>query len=237
MKQKFSLKEKIISHLGGQNLKEICTYIFLYVLNKLCKVRILYIINLSVENIKKNFHPSSFFVGRKLRPLEIKKFEYNTQRLSEDFIHYVHTIGDICYVFTDKKKIINYCWYSGKPSAIDDYHIIHFNPDYLYAYNAYTEEEYRGKRLHGLGMAQMVQVAHYEMQKNGLIGFIDIQNYKSMRSCERLGYKKKGIVFLIEVFGKKFSYATQGCGFCGLSIEILDKPFIFGEKLTSETVS
>lgn len=225
------LKQKILSHIEGQNFSEICIYILWYILNKVCDLRILSILSLSAENTAQDFVKShSLFDEKKLSPLEVRNFEYNKKRLPDKFIMHADNIGDFCYAFIDNNKIVSYGWYSQYPSAIDDYYSLHFSSDYLYMYNGYTEAEYRGQRLHGLGMAQVAHLAQYEMNKKGLVSFVEAQNYKSMRSCLRLGYKKRGLVFLFNLFGKKLSFTTKGCNFCKLFVDVTHKPMIAGKE-------
>ena len=163
------LKQKILSHLEGQNFSEICIYVVWYILNKLCGLRILSILSLSADKTAKDFlNSTSHLTEKKLLPLEIRDFEYDKKRLPDTFITQAHNLGDFCYAFIDNHKIVSYGWYSQCPSAIDEYYVLHFSSDYLYMYNGYTEIDYRGQRLHGLGMARVAHLAQYDMGKKGV---------------------------------------------------------------------
>lgn len=121
--------------------------------------------------------------------------------------------GDRCYAALDGDVVASYGWYSTRPTAvtaISDDLVLHFDSAYAYMYRGYTLPAYRGKRLHGIGMARAMR-ACVEDGKKGLVSVVESSNLPSLTSCYRLGYRDFGELYCIEVAGRHYTYATRGC--------------------------
>lgn len=130
--------------------------------------------------------------------------------LPQQFVDEAIRKGDWCFAFYDQNRPVSYGWYSEKPTYIDPEHALYFSSDYLYMYKGFTEEKYRGKRLHGIGMKAAAHIAS-QRGKRGLISFVAANNFRSLRSCRRIGYKIFGTVFVFRLFGHGFTFRTPGC--------------------------
>ena len=68
---------------------------------------------------------------------------------------------------------------------------MHYDRAYRYMYSGYTLPEHRGRRLHAVGLA--LALRHYaDRGYRGLVSCVDRTNYRSRRSCRRLGFRPCG---------------------------------------------
>lgn len=128
--------------------------------------------------------------------------------------------GDRCYGALVGETVVSYGWYSSRPTAvtaIDDDAILCFDAAYAYMYRGYTLPAYRGKRLHGIGMARAMKALVDEGQK-GLVSCVEAGNFASLASCQRLGYKVFGQLLCVKRKGRFVSLATRGCKAYGMRI-------------------
>ena len=178
-------------------------------LNKLIGLFIFYCIELTLPDLAPQYRQ----LKTSLKPTEIgfeflegygNKAEYS---LSDEFLRKAKEKQDRCYGFIENDKIVAHGWYSDKPTIVDDGLELSFDHRHVYMYNGFTHPEYRGKRLHSIGMAYALQQLSDEDYK-GLISIVDANNYRSLRSCWRMGYRKIGLIYCVSVFGKFISFST-----------------------------
>ena len=102
--------------------------------------------------------------------------------------------GDRCYGILDGDQLVGYGWYGYEPpNRFNEELDIVFDPAWVYMYKGYTLPEYRGQKLHAVGMARALAEVT-EMGSNGLISCVAAVNGPSLRSCERMGYEIFGCV-------------------------------------------
>lgn len=145
--------------------------------------------------------------------------EAQLQRLARDpaneldasFLNEALAKGDRCYAILDGDKLAAYGWYSRQPTRIDPPELLlGFNPDMVYMYKGLTRPEYRGQRLHAIGMNRALQ--HYlEQGAKGIISYVESTNFDSLKSCYRLGYRHFGDIYLWRVFGQYLRFYSTGC--------------------------
>lgn len=138
--------------------------------------------------------------------------------LSADFVREAAKKGDECYAVLDGDKLATYGWYSHEPTNIEDDLQFRFDRGYVYMYKGYTPPEYRGRRLHAVGMTQALQ-AYRSRGYKGLISYVESSNFASLKSCYRMGYQDVGTVVVARLFGHYFSRATKGCQPYGVRVE------------------
>lgn len=128
-----------------------------------------------------------------------------------DFLEKALGKGDECYGIFDGERLISYGWYSRKPTGIEPEELsLHFDPAYVYMYKGFTHEDYRGQRLHAIGMNLALQ--HYLAEgSKGLVSYVESGNFDSLKSCYRLGYVDAGSIYLVRLFGRYRSFASSGC--------------------------
>ena len=77
-------------------------------------------------------------------------------------------------------------------------------------YQGFTHPDYRGRRLHGIGMAGALQAVTEEGYR-GLISCVETDNSRSLRSCLRMGYIVFGVVRVLGTHAGAIVRATRGC--------------------------
>jgi hypothetical protein len=141
--------------------------------------------------------------------------------ISADFLHKARARGDRCYALFDGELLAAYGWYSDLPTPIDEHFVFHFDRAYTYMYGGYTLPAYRGKRLHAVGMCRALRSVTEEGKK-GLISNVFSNNFASLQSVTRMGYRIFGEVYLFRAGNHCFTYATNGCRNYGCWVESPD---------------
>ncbi len=157
------------------------------------------------------FFEAPGFHGRFVSAEELAKTYENTHELSSAFLREAGIRGDRCYAMFDGDVLASYGWYSDQPCEIElaDF-VLHFDPAYTYMYKGYTVPAYRGARLHAVGMCQALRAFTAE-GKAGLISYVQSNNFASLRSVARMGYRTFGKVYLLRAGSRTFVYATKSC--------------------------
>lgn len=158
------------------------------------------------------------YEGRFLSPEELMEYsqhpEYN---LPEEFVSQAIAKGDECYAILNGKFIASYGWYSNEQTIVSDELDLKYNKDYIYMYNGYTHKNYRGQRLHAIGMTRALD--HYlRAGKKGIVSYVEEANHRSLQSVYRMGYVDFGKVFIAKLFGHYFIRHTPGCEAFGFRI-------------------
>jgi hypothetical protein len=130
--------------------------------------------------------------------------------MTAEFVNEAFSQHDRCYGFMDGGTLASYGWYSTRPTAITPGLTLHFDPEYVYMYSGFTLPAYRGQRLHAIGMTRALKFVTEEGKK-GLISYVNSNNFASLRSCYRMGYRHIGDVAILEVGGRRWIHATEGC--------------------------
>lgn len=141
-----------------------------------------------------------------------------THDLSVDFVREASARGDRCYGLFDGGALVSYGWYADRPNPIDEHFVLHFDPAYAYMYKGYTLPAYRGRRLHAIGMCRALRAVAAE-GRQGLISYVESNNFASLRSVVRMGYRPFGEVYLLRAGRRAFAYATPGCRAYGFRVE------------------
>ncbi len=130
--------------------------------------------------------------------------------MDEAFINEALARGDRCYGAFDGDTLASYGWCSTRETPINEDLVLRFNPAYAYRYKGYTLPAYRGRRLHGVGMARSLEVHAAEGLK-GLVCYVKANNFPSLRSCYRTGYRDFGWIVVVKVGGRYWIHASEGC--------------------------
>jgi len=139
--------------------------------------------------------------------------------MSEKFLRQTFAKGDECFGFLDGDILASYGWYSSQPTAIDaPGMVLHFDPRHVYMYKGFTHVKYRGQRLHAIGMTRALE-AYLAQGYQGLLSYVEWNNFASLSSCYRMGYKDIGNVYLVRLFGHNFTFADRGCAKYGFRLE------------------
>jgi hypothetical protein len=99
-------------------------------------------------------------------------------------------------------------------------------------YKGFTHNDYRGKRLHAIGMTRALQ--HYlSIGYKGIVSYVESINFDSLKSCFRMGYSVFGTVYVFQAFGRYYGLSTPGCRKYAFRVERVAGPapstLIFGK--------
>lgn len=172
--------------------------------------------------------------ARILSEAELRRFAADpASELSDAFLDEALARGDQCYAILDGDRLAAYGWYAFGPTPIGlPGLLLHYRTDCVYMYKGFTHNDYRGQRLHAIGMTRALQ--HYLSKGyQGIVSYVESTNFDSLKSCFRMGYFVFGSVYIVKAFGRYFSSATPGCRGYAFRVERLAGPdaggLIFGK--------
>ncbi len=131
-------------------------------------------------------------------------------QLSPDFLRLALSRGDRCYALFDGARLAAYGWYTQRPAPLDEHFTLHFGAGWTYMFKGYTLPAWRGKRLHAVGMCRALRAIADE-GRQGLISCVASNNFASLQSVTRMGYRIFGAAALLRVAGRSMTWATPGC--------------------------
>jgi hypothetical protein len=141
-------------------------------------------------------------------------------QLEQIFLEEAIRKGDECFGILDGANLASYGWYSNKSTKFSDELELHFNNRYVYMYNGFTHRNYRGQRLHAIGMTMALN--HYLQKKfKGIVSWIEGNNFSSLRSCYRMGYTNFGEVYILKLFRKYLIFGSNGCREYGFKVSAI----------------
>jgi hypothetical protein len=174
--------------------------LLLKIINKFINLKILRCLVLSEVNLNSNELSSEFNIEfqdtNNISKYFTNKYYDITETIKNDAIK---KNDDCLCVFDDEKKIAAYSWYSTKDtwSGVHDLDFI-FSPEYIYTYKVFTEKKFRGLRLHALQMKHALH--HYQvLGKKGIICHVYSDNYNSLKSSYRMGFKEIGSFYVFNI--------------------------------------
>jgi hypothetical protein len=151
------------------------------------------------------------YEARFLEPHELMgTVRCNKYELSAEFVRHALEKGDKCYAILDGETVASYGWYSLRPTALSEELVLHFDPSFAYMYKGFTLPEYRGQRLHAIGMSRALR-EYTELGCKGMVSYVESNNFPSLRSCYRMGYKNFGTIYFARMIGQYLIYGTPGC--------------------------
>jgi hypothetical protein len=165
------------------------------------------------------------FDARFLRMSELWIYAQDpAHQISPEFLQVAVSRGDRCYALIDLRNgaLAAYGWYTGTDAPLDEHFTLHFARDWIYMFKGYTMPAYRGQRLHAVGMCRALR-AFTEEGRKGLISCVASNNFASLQSVARMGYRIFGDAYLLRAAGRTFAYATNGCRPYGFWVEPLDR--------------
>jgi len=138
--------------------------------------------------------------------------------LTEEFLRRALGKGDECYGIVAGGTLVAYGWYSKTATEVTEGLRLSFDPRYIYMYKGFTHPQHRGRRLHAIGMTKALE-AYRQRGHRGLVSFVDADNFDSLKSVHRMGYRCFGSLFVVRILGHYLSLATPGCKEYGFGLE------------------
>ncbi len=138
--------------------------------------------------------------------------------MSEGFVRHALEKGDESFGILDGGTLASYGWYSNHTTDISDDLRLHFDRRYMYMYKGFTHPDYRGQRLHGVGMTMALK-EYLDRGFKGLVSFVEWNNFDSLKSVYKMGYRDFGQIYVVRILGRYLIYRTRGCEDYGFGLE------------------
>jgi hypothetical protein len=166
------------------------------------------------------------YEGRFVDPVELEPLAHARQHeLDLGFLEQAIRRNDRCYAMFEGNALAAYGWYAQRPTPIDEHFELHFDDAYTYMFKGYTVPAYRGKRLHAVAMCRALRALAGEGRR-GLVSYVASNNFASLKSTARMGYRVFGDVYLVQAAGRSLTWATPGCRSYGFRVEVRnDRPY------------
>lgn len=131
---------------------------------------------------------------RVLTPDEIMHFACDAANaLDEHFHRRLDSGQDLCFAAISDGKLLNYCWYA--MNSIEGEHTwgspVSFPASCAYFYKAFTHPNFRGRGINHKAIVKALG----ELSRRGInhvFGLVEINNWSSLRSCYRTGFRSIG---------------------------------------------
>ena len=208
-----------------ENFKRFGTKKLLYdltykLLERTCSYAKIQGMTLTMNSIDPAFlKPNNGYEYRFLTEKEIREYAKDpNNQLDFKFVDNALARKDMCYAIIDQEKLAGYGWYSNNDTNLNDDLVLCFNKSWVYMYNGYTNPKYRGQRLHAIGMGKAME-AFTKNGTSGIISCVDTNNFRSLRSVKRLGYRNFGKVTAVKIFGKFQIKAQKACNEYGFTLK------------------
>jgi len=158
---------------------------------------------------------------RFLTHTEIEEFAKDPENdIKESLIPRSLAGTDLCFAGLVNGRLASYGWYSlasGVPA--DDFGLVMtIPPNAAYMHSGFTHPDFRGRRLHGIGMARALQ-ALSERGVDAFLSDVDWANHASLRSCARLGYQVLGNLYTFGRGRRRFALTPEAARSLGFSFE------------------
>ena len=157
-----------------------------------------------------------------IRPLGVDELEVFSadpaNQLPPEFVALSAETKDVCIGVLDGDELASFGWYSERPTVVEDGSTIHFCPSRVYMFHGHTKPEYRGRNLHGLGLARAVQIFD-ERGYAGVLSLADWANYASLISAYRSGFRNCGVALRFGRGARPWFWASPGCRRYGVRFE------------------
>ena len=137
--------------------------------------------------------------------------------LSDRFLDEALARGNRCYAIVDGGRLASFGWYGRRPTPIAQGLYLCFDPRSVYMYKGFTHRDYRGRRLHAIGMTRALLHVLSE-GATGLVSYVDSKNQSSLVSCYRMGYEDVGRIYLARILDRPFAHADARCRARGIHV-------------------
>jgi hypothetical protein len=217
----FSYCHENLGRFGFKKLLYDLNYKFLERLFSYSKIQGMTLTMSSIDPLYLN--PDNGYEYRFLTETELREYAKDPgNQINIKFLEDALDKKNKCYGIIDQGRLAGYGWYSKNNTKINDELVLCFNKSWVYMYSGYTKPPYRGQRLHAIGMGKAMEEFSSKGAK-GLISCVDTNNYRSLQSVNRLGYRNFGKISAFKIFGKFRIKAENGCHPYGFTLKVAEK--------------
>jgi predicted GNAT superfamily acetyltransferase len=181
--------------------------LLLKIINKFIKLKVLRCLVLTEINSNLHELTSEFCIEFQDKNNINKYFTNRYTDITEDIKTDAITKCDDCLcIFDSEKNIAAYSWFSAKDTWSGMYDLdFEISPEYIYTYKVFTDTKFRGQRLHAHQMKHALD--HYQASGfKGIICHVYSDNYNSLKSSYRMGFKDIGSYYVLNIFNKTFHF-------------------------------
>jgi len=162
----------------------------------------------------------SRYCARFLAPAELAAFSRDAWAdLPPELLAQYLERGDECFGILHGDVLASYGWYSRAPDCIRPEVLLHFDPRSVYMHRGFTHPDYRGQRLHAIGMTLALQT-YRERGFQGLVSHVEATNRDSLKSVYRMGYQDCGTLYVVGVRGRHLVHVSAGARAWGFRLEV-----------------
>jgi hypothetical protein len=157
------------------------------------------------DDIQLSGDPPAGFAFRFLASDELARFVGAENELAPHHVERAAAGHDLCFAALKDDRLAAYGWYA--LGCIEAEHCdnvaLSFPADVAYMYKGFTHPDFRGLRLHGFAMRLALEALVRERGVTKLVSTVDWLNFASLKSCDRLGYRR---------LGRMIKYGWGRCG-------------------------
>ncbi|MCA9087060.1 MAG: GNAT family N-acetyltransferase [Planctomycetaceae bacterium] len=161
---------------------------------RLLSLQVVELVWLEASKIQLTEDANPGFTFRFLAPEEVAAHaQLPENQLDQEMVARAAAGSDLCFAVLQNGRLASYGWYALR--GVEGRHNFGVSMSYpdsvAYMYKGFTHRDFRGLRLHGIGMKR----ALLQLNQRGihaLVSTVDWTNTASLRSCDRLGYQRLG---------------------------------------------
>lgn len=219
-----SLRHKLSKANGIRQkfgLKATLQYATNVVGSRLCNFEALTLVWLPVDEVKISLDIPDDTAMRFLTPAEVETFAQDpANEFVPSHVEKAHAGTDLCFAAIVDGRLASYGWYTlGRAFAIGDNDLFMRGPsNAAYMHSGFTHPDFRGRRLHGIGMGRALH-ALSDRGVTALLSDVDWSNHASLKSCARLGYQMLGNLYSIGQGKRQFVSTPKTARKLGITIE------------------
>jgi hypothetical protein len=117
---------------------------------------------------------------------------------------------DRCFGIFEGERLLWYCWYAREAAPVFDDVDVRSDRPYLYAYNAHTDAEHRGRGLHRIGVELSARFFATEGYR-AITAYMEAHNLAPQIAAQRMGETVVGFVALYRASDGVRWFATRAC--------------------------
>ena len=189
--------------------------------SRLCGFEAFTLVWLSVDEMKNALDLPADTEMRFLTAIEVELFAKDSANdLIDSNIEKARAGTDHCFAALIDGRLASYGWYTlGSAFSLGDHGLLMRGPsNAAYMHSGFTHPDFRGRRLHGIGMGRALQ-ALSERGVDALLSDVDWANHASLKSCDRLGYRTLGNLYSCGHGRCRFVSTPKAARKLGVSIE------------------
>lgn len=152
------------------------------------------VIWLNLADIQLAGDPPAGYVYRFLTPDDIARFVGPENELGPQHVERARAGHDLCFAALHNDRLAAFGWYA--LGCIEGEHCdgvaLSFPAGESYMYKGFTHPDFRGQRLHGYVMRLALEELARDRGITALVSTVSFVNWPSLKSCDRLGYRRLG---------------------------------------------